>query len=752
MATEIAQAYVQILPSMRGVQQNLTNEMNGAAGTAGVSSGRTFGSRFGTALAGAGKFAARGAAAIGSAVVGASAVATASITKIGKEAFNQYSRYEQLIGGVDTLFKDSSKRVQKYAAEAYKTAGLSANDYMQTVTSFSASLLQSVGNDTKKAADYADMALRDMSDNANKMGSSMESIQNAYQGFAKSNWTMLDNLKLGYGGSAREVARLLNDSKLLNKQINLNDTQALNANIQAAGGYAMVVKAIHKVQSEMGITGTTAKEAATTIEGSVASMKAAWTNLSTGIASDNANVDKLIKQFVKSVETAGNNILPRAKKIASGIGDLIQGLSTTLLPKIIKGIPNALKEALPAVTNVTNTIIKAITDTAPQLVGVLPAFADAGFGLIESLMQGMIDNSDVFIGALATLATKAMDEAPEFVGLGLELLTALLNGLANNIPVIITKIPALIQGIVSAIAANMPALMMAGISIITGIANALVQAMPILIESLPTMISQICTSISQLLPQGIPMIIEASVSLLMAILDAIPMLLEALIPMIPVIVDTICTSLLNPDTIALLVTSAFKLLFQIGVAIGKVTPKLVEYMFTMIATLVDVVLDSVKSFFDAGLKLGDQIKEGLSGVVSDIKEIGSDIISGLWDGINSKLDWLKEKAGNIKDAVVGKVTSIFKIGSPSKVMRELGVFIPQGFAQGIERGSKYVDKSMDTLGIKRSGNGNLRVSASTPAAYRKNDNYNFNVPVYIGDGKVDTVVGKANARNAYRFA
>lgn len=248
---------------------------------------------------------------------------------VGKQALESYADYEQLVGGVETLFKESAKEVQGYAEVAYKTAGLSANKYMETVTSFSASLLQGLNGDTAKTAKIADMAIIDMADNANKMGTSMEMIQNAYQGFAKQNYTMLDNLKLGYGGTKTEMVRLINDSKILNKEIKNLDGITFD----------QIVEAIHKVQENMGITGTTAKEAEHTISGSVASMKSAWKNLLVGIADGNQDFSKLVKNFVDSVLTATKNILPRTKEIVNGIKKLLNSLITDVFPRLKKEFP-----------------------------------------------------------------------------------------------------------------------------------------------------------------------------------------------------------------------------------------------------------------------------------------------------------------------------------------------------------------------------------------------------------------------------
>lgn len=270
-----------------------------------------------------------------------------AIVNFTKQAVQAYADYEQLVGGVQTLFGLGGQSLDEYAKaqgkaveavkkewldlttaervvlnnadKAYKTAGLSANAYMETVTSFSASLLQSLGNDTKKAAKYADRAIVDMADNANKMGSSMESIQNAYQGFAKQNYTMLDNLKLGYGGTKTEMERLIKDAEKIDKSFKASR----DSNGDLAMSYAEIVDAIHIVQDEMGITGTTSKEASETISGSIASAKAAFENFVAGLADDNADVEELTQNLFDSVETAANNLLPVVKKVGIAMFEIL---------------------------------------------------------------------------------------------------------------------------------------------------------------------------------------------------------------------------------------------------------------------------------------------------------------------------------------------------------------------------------------------------------------------------------------------
>ncbi len=306
-----------------------------------------------------------GSKAIQTAISGIKKLGSA-LVDVGKDAISNYASYEQLVGGVETLFKDSAKEVLNYAKVAYKTAGLSANEYMETITSFSASLLQSLGNDTKKAVKYADMAIIDMSDNANKMGTEMSMIQNAYQGFAKQNYTMLDNLKLGYGGTKSEMARLVKESGVLGKAG--DDLTAKNFDQKVS--FDKIVEAIHQVQTQMGITGTTSKEASTTIEGSVNSMKASWSNLLTAIADDNQDLGKSVDEFVDSTITASKNLVPKIKNVVNGIKKLINSLIKDVFPKLKKEIPE-----LAPLINVFEWFIKNKSLVVNAIKAMITAFA-----------------------------------------------------------------------------------------------------------------------------------------------------------------------------------------------------------------------------------------------------------------------------------------------------------------------------------------------------------------------------------------
>ena len=339
-------------------------------------------------------------ATVGKAVVKGAAVSTAAIGTLMTSSIKNYADYEQLVGGVETLFKKSSRTVQKYASDAYKTAGISANDYMSMVTSFSASLLQGLGGDTVAAAEIANMAIVDMSDNANKMGTSIELIQNAYQGFSKQNYTMLDNLKLGYGGTANEMARLINDSGVLGESF-----KATAENLKEIP-FDKQLEAIHAIQTEMGITGTTALEASETISGSWSAMGAAWTNLVVGIADDSQNLDLLIDNFAESALTAFENISARIPSIVKGIQKLIAGIAPMLptiigdlLPNVVEGavgLINGLAKALPGLMQVVidqipfivDQICIAFQETFPVLVEMVASLLEQlGFERLATIIR-----------------------------------------------------------------------------------------------------------------------------------------------------------------------------------------------------------------------------------------------------------------------------------------------------------------------------------------------------------------------------
>lgn len=415
MATSVGSAYVSLMPSMDGFASKIGKEF----GSQGNAAGKAFGDSMTVGIDGGAKKSsgiltglgtvARGVAT--AAVAGFTAL-TGAVTAIGGAALSAYADYEQLVGGVDTLFGSASQTLQGYAAEAYKTCGMSANQYMTQATSFAASLVSSCSGDVAKAADYANMAMGDMSDNVNKMGSDMTDVQNAYQGFAKQNYTMLDNLKLGYGGTQAEMKRLIADANKLRQE------QGKNADL-TIDSYADVVEAIHTVQENMGITGTTAKEAATTISGSIGMAKAAWENFITGLGRDDVDFSQLTQQLLESIGAVATNVAPRVAQIGKGIVEafpvVLSGLGPVLGPVLSEALATAWNIAVGALAELG---IQLPTVDASQITGAFQAIADAAasvvgtcksaFGKLGEQIPGIWDTIVSTIGGAVTTIISAV--------------------------------------------------------------------------------------------------------------------------------------------------------------------------------------------------------------------------------------------------------------------------------------------------------------------------------------------------------
>lgn len=617
-------------------------------------------------LKGIGTFAKWGAAA-------ATAAATATAALV-KSAVTAYSDYEQLVGGVETLFKDSASEVQKYAANAYQTAGLSANEYMETVTGFSASLLQSLDGDTKAAAEKANVAITDMSDNANKMGTSMESIQNAYQGFAKQNYTMLDNLKLGYGGTKEEMQRLLEDAeKLSGQKFDLSS-------------YADIVDAIHVVQTEMGITGTTAKEAATTIQGSVNMTKAAWQNLVVGIADDTQDFDVLVNNFVESVTSAGNNILPRVEIALKGVGTLVEKLA----PIIAKTVPNIVSTTVPSMIKAGTSMIRALLDgllkAVPELI---PCFKD----IINQLIEVIVDNLPLIIEAAVTIAgaivSGLVEALPDILDAGIELIQSLAQGLTTGIPTILSTAITIVSQLASTLIQNVPQIVQTGIQLLLGLANGILQAVPQLLQELPGIITQMVENILSC----IPMIIECGIELLTSLVDALPQIIQSIVAVLPQIINGIIEALLGHideiiqagikllvaliDALPQIIDTICKALPQI---IEAITGALLEHLDDMIYAGVDLFMALITNLAEIKNALASKMPEIIASIVraigeclGEMWEAGKRLMNKLWQGLKEVApniaSWFKDFLHNlfIQDVNVQVDTSSLKSSATAKI-------------------------------------------------------------------------------------
>ena len=561
MPDTIGTAYVQIEPSFDGVTPKIESHFGGE----GEKGGKSFAAGFGSVMGTVGKVAA-----------GAAAAGTAAVAGMVKSAVSGFADYEQLVGGVETLFGNQYKTVEEYAKGegltlkqaqdtwgayynrqnyvltranmAYETAGMSANEYMETVTSFAAALNASLGENAAYSGEYANQAIIDMADNANKMGSSMESIQNAYMGFSKGNFTMLDNLKLGYGGTKTEMERLMRDAEKLKGL----DVGSLDIN-----SFADVVDAIHIVQENLGIAGTTAKEASTTISGSLATMQSAWSNLLTTIGTgDSDAISTSINNLVNSAKTFGDNIMPVIQQALGGIALLIQELA----PEIAAALPGLIQQVLPGLLSAGVDIIKAL-----------------GEGILNAIPELMPTVTDVIL----QLCDMLVQMLPQLIEIGLQVILQLALGIAQALPELIPAVVETVLTIVEYLLDNIDLLIDAAIQLIMGLAEGLIKALPILIEKAPEIIIKLVEAIIR----NAPKIVKAS--------------LELILMLVKGIVD------------------AFGKLLEVG---KQIVDKVKDGFWQKVAQAKEWGKDLIKNFIDGILSKWNDLKQSVSNVAQTVKD------------------------------------------------------------------------------------------------------------------------------------
>ena len=614
--TSIGKAYVQIVPSTKGIKGHLEklfseNMPNGKS--AGNSFGKSVVSGFGNTIK-------KGFSTVVKTGLASLTAASAGIGAIVKQSVSAYGEYEQNVGGIETLFKDNADTVVKYASQAYKTAGMSANEYMQNVTGFSATLLQGLGGDTQKAADVANQAMIDMSDNANKFGTDISSIQNAYQGFAKQNYTMLDNLKLGYGGTQAEMARLINDSGVL------GDSMTVTANTVNQVSFDKIIEAIHTVQQNLDVTGTTSKEASTTIQGSLSSVKASFQNLLTSFGDKNGNVKQNLNELIGSVNDFAKNLMPVIKQALVGIGEAV----TQLAPQIAEIIPDLVSQ-------------------------VLPGLMTAGASVISALVQGISQNAPMLAQSFA------------------QSLTTIIQTISSVLPQVITAI----IGVVQAIIPQLPTILQ---SLLTALSECLPDIVNTIIEMIPMLIDTITENLPLLIEMGLQMIL----SITEGIVDNIEGVVDGIIQMVDSIVDALTTG----DTIEKLTFSAIKMVATLAVSLvahipdilvsaGKLALGLVKGIASGIVDAFSYIDDAVSDMF---LRIADWFKQKWE----DFKTWGSDMIHGFIDGIKSAASDLWD---SVKD-VAGGIADFLGFSEPEKgPLSNFHTYAPdmmQLFAQGIK--------------------------------------------------------------------
>lgn len=585
------------------------------------------------------------------AFAGLTTAAAASAGALGTAAVKGFAEYEQNIGGIETMFKDSAGKMQSYAEQAYQTAGMSANEYMSQVTSFSASLLQGLGGDTEAAADIADMAMVDMSDNANKFGSNIADIQNAYQGFAKQNYTMLDNLKLGYGGTQAEMARLINDSGVL------GDTMEVTAENVNEVSFDKIIEAIHKTQDELGVTGTTAKEASQTIEGSVNSTKAAFDNLLVGLGRGDADVAKLASNVLENATNVVNNITPVIENIGKNMGKIGPQIGS-----MMEGLVDAVAQAAPA-----------LLQAGVQVVGgLLKGIASAAPGLATSLVP-----------VLGDLVRTVVEIAPQFLEAAITTVTALADGLAQELP---TLIPLLTDGItklVTVISENEPLLISAELELIVAVVEAL-------LPQLPTLLGTLIDGIVNVLVEGVPLLMEAGVQLIGALLKNLPAILVSLAGSVGAILAGLVELFIAEQS--KLMELGNRLMSWLGdgfkSAISAIAPH--------VASIWNTISSGVSSFMGNAISKGGEImhnisngfRNAISTIGSAVASLGSTILTGISNFFGSMRDHGSKLITNLKNGISSMVGAV--AGATKNIVTAIGSKITGFFGTMLSHGKTLV--------------------------------------------------------------
>ena len=583
---------------------------------------------------------------VGKGLAVAGAAAATAVTALVSKSVGAFADYEQLTGGVETLFGAGGRSVEEYAQsvgksvsdvqgkydslmsaqnvvlenanKAYMTAEMSANEYMDTVTGFSASLISSLGGDTNKAADYANSALVDMSDNANKMGTDMESIKNAYKGFAKQNYTMLDNLKLGYGGTQEEMKRLLSDAeKLTGQRYDISS-------------FADITQAIHAIQTQMDITGTTAKEASTTISGSWGSLKAAFENTLVSLTTGGEMFDQSLDALVDSAKTFGQNVIPAITGALSGVGYLIDGLAPTI------------GEVIPPLIN----------DLAPTL-------ANSAVSLISSLVNGLVQNASQFSNCLSNIVVVAVTGlsavVPKLLIATSQIVGNLMQGLSNSMPQIISGAVTLIEGLVDGLVDNVPLLAMGAVQLVTSLANGLIENLPRIIDAGVNLITGIVSASYSMMPQIIQNGMQLVVNLAVGLVRAIPQLIAAL----PRITGAIVKGFKSVNWFDLglqLIKSIWEGIKSIGSEMWNGVKEKTSELWGGVKNVVSEKLNNIKSAYDAH---GGGLKGATFAAIEGVKEYyrtGYDAINQLTGG---KLGEVVNAVGEKMEVVKGKFSEAF---------------------------------------------------------------------------------------------
>ena len=694
---DIAKAYVQIIPSAEGIQGSLDNMFSKEAASAGEQAGSGFSGGLTKAVGGIAKVTA-----------GAVTAASAAVGAITKSAVDNFKDYEQLEGGIETLFGSAAPTVMYNAQKAFETAGMSMNEYMETSIGSAAALISSLGGDQVKAAKLMDVSMVDMADNVNKMGTSMEAVQNAYKGFSKGNFTMLDNLALGFSGSKEGMQQLLDKAKELS---------GVSFNIDS---YADIVQAIHVVQEDMGIAGTTAKEGAETISGSLGTLSAAWQNLMTGIANPDSDLGLMIQNVVKAAENVLKNLMPAIEEALSGVSQLIERIA----PVIADKLPGLLESILPSLLNAATHLITSLAETLPSLVQqLLPPLIDAATQIFTAVTK-------VIPGLISTLLTTAPDVISSLMQAGFDLMLDLADGLTE---------PGAIQSVIDAV-----------LNIVETIGMWISEYAGVLAEAATKIIVTLVETLTN--PDNIGRMVDLAITLIMsiadALIDAAPQLMEAA----PVIILNLITALV--ENAPKILEAAVALIENFIDGLTENGPEMIQQGVELVLKIVAGLIKAIPKIVLASLEIIGKLKDAFKNV--DWIQFGKDIIGGIITGIKNSLDSLGEAVKDAAKTALNGAKKFLGIKSPSRVFRDqVGQMIDLGLAEGIDEYTSPIQKAMNSLSNMTQNGLNVATQLTAPPTYQTAELApagmgDITIPVYIGQTKFTQAVVNANQINTFR--
>ena len=652
-----------------------------------------------------------------------------SLVDIGKQAFDAYGSLQQNIGGVQKLYGDAANTVLKDSKEAFKTAGMSANEYMETATQFSASLIGSLNGDTQKAAEQTKLAMTAMSDNVNTFGTNAEDVTNAFKGFSKQNYTMLDNLKLGYGGTKSEMERLIKDANEWGKA----NGEASNLSIDS---FSDVVTAIQQIQEKQHIAGTTAKEAGTTIQGSIGMAKAAWENLLSSLADPDGDIKGSINDLITSIFGDGTptnlgvigNALPAIETAIEGIAEALPGMLTTITDRI----PEFLDEIMPNLDDVMSKVGESITNLIAGIAEFIPKIIEAGGQIIKGLVSGIVI-------ALPKVISTAQSTISSFT-----------QGFAQNFPRVVAEGMEVVSNIANGIVKGLPKVAEQGVQIITTLAEGISQNLPQIVETVVHVVSQLITTIAE----NLPLIIAAGVQVLQALVEGIANSIPEMIGTVITVIEAIGETIV--ENLPTIIESGLELLLALAQGIADNLPEMTDTIIEVITQIITVIIEHLPEIIEVGVEiliaLGKGLIDTIPVLVADIPQIidaiknafldidwgavGSNIIDGIKNGISSAAGRIADAAKEAARKALDAAKDFLGIHSPSTVFRDqIGKYMALGMAEGFEDNIP-VDDMQNSLDGMVNGLSTTKVKGNNGNVVSTSDNYTFNI--YQREGENDT--------------